>query len=276
MRPSLILTLSVAACVPLTSCDDTDCEKESLSEAVEIMTVDGGSDYYTISTASGGSWEITSIPEWITPVESSGDPSDEIRVYVENNGGGVARSGEIAISYGNGSKKCVRLSQSSRTERFHLERAQGIGWGVDVTSYMDSRGLTDQIFNTEKVRAFDPDAIAYDVNRRGADLLFQGEGMAEMKKDMEVKMNLNVKVNAFDGALSGAFDKSSMTSSKRYFAWQRALCQKKTVSLILDYYDAQENNLFTHDFAKARQRVIDAGATDRSIRELIEHYSHGQ
>jgi hypothetical protein len=256
----------------LTSCNNNENEELEMA-APSALSIDGGCDTYEIGrTNKSSAWTIVSYPEWSTPIAESGNASDAPKIYFENNGNNAERSGEVVIRYSDGTTSSVKVIQSRSTEDFHMERMQGVGWGIDLTSYMDSRGLTDQIFNKEKCRAYDEYSVSTYDSERSDITVVRGEGISSINDQLSANLNLNVKISAFSGSLSGAFDKTSMKNSKRVFAWMRGLYQQKLVRMSVDSQVAQDEKLFTYDFAKERQKVIDYNGTDSIIGELIDRY----
>lgn len=265
---SLVIAMAAIAA----ACDNSDAPALSAPDS-DMLNIDGGSEKYEIDNSTHKtSWTVLSAPEWTTISKMNGQSGEKTSVYVENNGRGVDRTGDVVIQYADGSKRSVRINQSRSTDAFHMERSQGVGWGLDVTTYMDSRAITDQIFNTEKVRAYSSDAITTQKSNRQDILYFQGESMSTVTDKLSAALNLSVKVSAFDGSLSGAFDKNSMKQSNRYFSWMRGIYQENVVTMHVDTDDAQDMGLFTYDFAAARKNVIDSKGSDESIRNLIDRY----
>lgn len=257
----------------LSACSSDELSKISPELEGNQWYVDGRSETYTMPVEMKDAWALTKVPGWSTPYATSGEAGESLKLYVENNGRGVDRTGEIVVRYANGMTRSVTITQSANSTNFNLERSQAVGWGFDVTSYMDSRALTDQVFNTSKLLKFKPNAIS--VNDHGTSMNFvtyYGDSSDSMNDNINATLQLDVKVNAFSASLDGSFGKTAMSSTKRQFAWMRGYYQQKVVTLNVDMSDAQKNGLFTMDFEAERQAVIDAEGSDASISRLINRY----
>ncbi len=249
------------------------CSKSSERTAeTDGIRLDGSCTIYSLDNGESAGWSIVEVPQWITPVKSEGGAQDAIELYVESNSLS-GREGVVAVKYANGKTVSTVVSQSASSQGASLQRSYAVGWGFDVTTYMDSRGLKDQIFNTQKVLDFNGEAIS---NRRstGTDIMvFYGESFSSLSSSLNAKLNLEkLKISTFELGLSGAFGSNALSDSKRIFSWMRGTYLERKVEFVVDAVDAQDNDLFTRDFAEERQAVIDAGGSDASIRELLERY----
>ena len=81
----------------------------------------------------------------------SGSASDDIQLYIESNARHALRTGNVTVTYTNGVTYTTRVDQSNEKPDFNLQRSYAVGWSFDVRTYMDSRGLKEQIFNTQKI-----------------------------------------------------------------------------------------------------------------------------
>ena len=270
MKRKTLFTLAMSL-LCLVSCSDTE-EYIQTTEVVKEFQINGNCDVYSLGNSESATWRIVEVPEWITPVKSNGSIEDAIELYVESNNNS-AREGVVAVEYSNGRTVSTRVSQSTRQTEVSLQRSYAVGWGFDVTTYMDSRGLMDQIFNTQKVLKFKNDAIA---NRRSTGteiLVFYGESYSQLNNSLNAHLNLDkLKISTFELGLEGTFGNNALSDSKRVFSWMRGTYLERKVEFEVDVADAQDNNLFTKDFAEERQNVINADGDDTSIRKLIERY----
>lgn len=267
MKGKTLFAFAAAMAVVL-SCSKSG-ERTAETDGIRL---DGSCTIYSLDNGESAGWSIVEVPQWITPVKSEGGAQDAIELYVESNSLS-GREGVVAVKYANGKTVSTVVSQSASSQGASLQRSYAVGWGFDVTTYMDSRGLKDQIFNTQKVLDFNGEAIS---NRRstGTDIMvFYGESFSSLSSSLNAKLNLEkLKISTFELGLSGAFGSNALSDSKRIFSWMRGTYLERKVEFVVDAVDAQDNDLFTRDFAEERQAVIDADGSDASIRELLERY----
>ena len=250
----------------VTSCNN-EYDDNSANKTVQTLVIDGSCDYLSLKNIEKAGWKIIQCPEWITPVNYSGDADEEIKIYVESYAGEGTRTGKIEVVYDNGVTRSSDVEQSQQPETY-LQRSRAVGWSYDVRTYSDSRGLRNQIFNTQKLLNFDPDAYEY-VRETSTDLQYRyGESVSELSKDMSANLNLGGKFGTFSLELQGAFGSSAANNSKRIFAKIRGLYYYRTVYINVDEYDAMENDLFTLDFKNTRKNIMEA--IDRGNQDEIE------
>lgn len=261
---ALVITLSLLSCS-----NDID---QLAPEQADILSVNGNCDIYEIDNTESAAWTITSASAWITPFKAEGVSGDIPKIYVESNSSGI-REGKITIKYKNGKSRSVTVTQSDDQTTPSIQRTYAAGWSFDVRSYMDFRGLKEQILNTQKLFNFDEDMYCVEPNKSSHIDFYYGESGSELSDDMNAKLNINGKFNSFSLDLQGSFGKSALNNSNRIYSKIRSTYQECVVYLNqFDVLDAQEENLFTADFAAERQRVIDCKGSDESVRNLINRY----
>lgn len=265
IKRSYKLTALFMAMTLVASCsseyDDSD------DKTVQTLVIDGSSDYLSLENMEKTGWKIIRCPEWITPINCSGGVGEDIKIYVESYIGEGTRAGNIEVKYDNGATRSSAIKQSQQPQTY-LQRSRAVGWSYDVRTYSDSRGLRNQIFNTQKLLNFDPDAYEYD-RQMSTDLQYRyGESVSELSKDMSANLNLGGKFGAFSLELQGAFGSNAANNSKRVFAKIRGLYYYRTVNINVDEYDAMENDLFTVDFKNTRNNIMKA--IDRGNQDEIE------
>jgi len=256
----------------LWSCANDDGSPLSESGEISSLDLNGSCDYYTVPETHASAWTIESTPGWVTAVASKGGAGDDMKFYVESNTRAM-RSGEIKICYANGSRRVISVRQSVSRGDLSIQRTYAVGWGFDIRTNYDFRGLRDQIFNTAKLNDFMPDA--YVVEKASASYLtyHYGESATELSQNINGELNVDAKYNSFKLDIQGKFGKEAINDAKRIFAWIRNSYQEAIVYFNqLDMLDAQDNNLFTADFADERRKVIEADGSDESIRTLIDKY----
>ena len=130
-------------------CSDSFDETGQMSEQTPLLSLDGSSGYFTLDNAEGQAWTVTDCPAWITPVAMQGDATDSLKFYIESNTRTPLRQGNIVVRYANSRAVTTRADQTNIPVSRDLRRSYGVGWGFDVRTYNDSRGLRDQIFSLE-------------------------------------------------------------------------------------------------------------------------------
>jgi len=273
--------MMIAGMVACTSKDDSLLENGNAAIGQpELITLDGGSDYIELANGEQAAWQIVDCPDWMVPVAEQGSVNDVIRIYVESNRRLPLRTGNITIRYANGKKHVTRADQNDEQPVIDMRRSYAAGWGFDVRTYNDSRGLRDQIFNIQRVLAFDDDLYR---NERAASTyinFYYGDDASDIQDNMQAKLNIDGKFKVFSLDLKASFGMSALNNSKRIFSWIRDVTCERVVYLNnLDLYDAQEPNpddpsmtLFTADFAQMRKEVIESNGSDAAIKGLIDHY----
>lgn len=270
MKGKILFAFAAAGLALMSSCSKSGEDVRTVE--VDEIQLDGSCVIYSLENSESAGWSIVEVPEWITPVKSDGDVQDDIELYVESNSLS-GRAGVVAVKYANGKTVSTRVSQSAGQTEASLQRSYAVGWGFDVTTYMDSRGLKDQIFNTQKVLDFNNEAILNNRSTETDIMVFYGESYSSLNSSLNARLNLDdLKIGTFELGLEGAFGSNAMSDSKRIFSWMRGTFLERKIEFTLDVFDVQENNLFTRDFAEERRKVINADGDDTNVRELIERY----
>mgnify|MGYP002855289884 CR=1 FL=1 len=263
----------MAAAVLLASACSSEQDALQTIAGTTVLNIDGGCNVYEITNSEQSAWQIVECPDWVTPVKTEGAAGDDIKVYVESNSGASLRQGDITIAYQNGKMATTRAEQSNSQPTFNLQRSFAVGWSFDVRTYNDSRGLRDQVFNTQKIYNDNPETYFNDVRAATSIDFYYGTDASELSNDMSGKLNIQGKYNLFSLDLQGSFGKSALNNSKRIFSWIRGLYSEREVYLVgLDLGDAQDYNWFTRDFTDMRNKVISSGGSDESIELLLERY----
>ena len=232
------------------------------------------SDNDTLANASDGSWQIVECPLWITPVKTSGlSAADTIKLYVESNSRTPLRTGDIVVQYADGRTVTTRAEQTNEQPKVDMRRNHASGWGFDVRTYNDSRGLRDQIFNLQKLLDQDPEFYRIERNTASDLKLFFGDDASSLQSDINGEAKVEGKFGLFKLDLQASFGMTSLQDTKRIFSWVRAYYNEYVVYMnSVDMEDAQTNNYFTLDFAEMRKKVIDSGGSDETIAQLIDRY----
>ncbi len=247
-------------------------ESEQTEKVTKEFRINGNCDVYSLGNKESARWSIVESPAWITPVKSDGDVTDDIKLYVESNSF-AERNGVVIVKYSNGKTISTRVSQSTEQTKMSLQRAYAVGWSFDVRTYMDSRGLREQVFNTQKIHEYDGEMYTVENHTTSKTQYYFGESSQELSSDMTAKLKLDGKFNAFSLNLQGSFGKTAINNSKRIFSWIRGLYPQKMVYLFqFDMKYAVENDFLTADFAAMRNAIINNGGTDASIQRMIDLY----
>ena len=274
---AIVAITTIVAC---TSEDGTSQEDSTALVQPELITLDGGSDYIELTNGEQTSWQIVDCPDWMVPVTAEGSANDVIRLYVESNRRFPVRTGNITIRYANGKSHVTRADQNNEQPAIDMRRSYAAGWGFDVRTYNDSRGLRDQIFNIQRLIDFDDDLYH---NERAASsyiYFYYGDDASDLQNNMQAKLNIDGKFAVFSLDLKASFGMSAINNSKRIFSWIRDItCEREVYLNNLDLYDAQQPDpsnpsatLFTTDFAQTRKEIIESGGSDATIKRLIDHY----
>ena len=270
------LMTAVALMSGLTACDNQDELTASGASNGSVLTMNGNCDIYTLQNSENADWTITSCPDWVTPVQTSGSATSDIQLYVESNGLAPLRQGNIVVEYANGKKRITRAEQNNNQSGWSIQRSYAVGWSFDVRTYDDSRGLRQQIFNTQKMKAQNPNIYVSEPSTNTNFQFFYGENVSDLQKNMSGKLNLetdSVKYNTFNLSLEGNFGKTVLSNSKRIFSWIRQVYHQQRIYLTnFDEEDAQESGWFTADFQAMRKEVIDQKGSDAAVSRLIEMY----
>ena len=178
------------------ACNEIDSPNGDAAPNSQELNIDGNCEIYSLNNHEGTSWSIVSDVEWIVPVKSSGEVSDNIEIYVESNSSGN-RTGAITIEYSNGVTKSTTVQQNTSQPHSSLQKSYAVGWGIDITTYMDSRGLKDQIFNTQRVINANPQYLLNTRSTIQDILVFYGDSYATLNEDINASLSTDIKVSAF-------------------------------------------------------------------------------
>ena len=271
MKKIILLTFATSLFC-FTSCSETEDFLQT-SEMAEEIQIDGNCDVLSLGNNESAAWSIVESPTWITPVNPDGGVSDEIKLYVESNGS-AERKGVVTVKYSNGKTVSTRVAQSTDQTNVSLQKSYAIGWGLDITSYMDSRGLKDQILNTQKViNTLGPQYIQYENSTSSDILVFYGDDYQTLNDNISASLSANVKVSAFELGLKGQFGNNALKDTKRFFSWMRGTYVERRANIInIDLKSAYSSGVLTIDFEQQYNEVVSSGGSDESIRNLISRY----
>lgn len=271
-----LLTVGMVAC----SSEDELLQDGAALSQPQLITLDGGSDYIELAKGEQAAWQVVDCPDWMVPVAKQGSADEAIRIYVESNRRLPLRTGNITIRYANGKSYVTRADQNDTQPGIDMRRSYAAGWGFDVRTYNDSRGLRDQIFNIQRLLNYDANIYRNDKAASTKIDFYYGDDVSNMQNDMSAKLNVDGKFGLFSLDLKANFGMSALNDSKRIFSWIRDVtCERMVYLNNLDAYDAQNPDpedpnvtLFTTDFARMRQEVIDSEGSDEMVRRLINNY----
>lgn len=257
-------------------CSDSFDETGQMSEQTPLLSLDGSSGYFTLDNAEGQAWTVTDCPAWITPVAMQGDATDSLKFYIESNTRTPLRQGNIVVRYANSRAVTTRADQTNIPVSRDLRRSYGVGWGFDVRTYNDSRGLRDQIFSLEKLderhRGMYRNEIATAIDAT----FYYGDDASDLQSDINAKLNLEGKFGMFSLDLKANFGMSAVNNSKRIFSWMRDYTSERLVYLNSpDFTDMQKTLPFTADFMAIRDSVTKyafSKESDKYVRTLIDYY----
>lgn len=276
------MTAAIAA-LTFTSCsqdDDAANADDVATGQPAVLAIDGGENYIDLTTAADADWQIVDCPKWIVPVASSGLASDTIRIYVESNHRLPLRTGDIIVRYANGKTRTTRAEQDNTQSQPNLQRSFAVGWGFDVRTYNDSRGLRDQLFSIQRIMKDNDDALRRDERSASNRIdFFYGDDASDLEKNMKGSLTIDGKFKVFSLDLQANFGMSAINNSKRIFSWIRDHCTEYvTYFNNVDFKTAQKttnenpNGWFTTDFATLRKEIIDSDGSQESIEKLINNY----
>lgn len=282
-KTRVLLALKLISCFTLfISCADDPSPSPS-PVCPQTLTIDGACRSYKLNPNHIGKWSVISSPAWALPVNRTGLSNDKIEIYVENNSR-QTRNGIIEIKYDDGTVQNVPIRQSTDEGIPSIQRRFAVGWGVDVRTYNDQRGMRNQIFNYLKIKMYEKnqDRSIYQnqVNTNTRLEIAEGNDVSSVGKEMAIEAGIDGKFNAFQLELRGAYGTKASMQEKRYFIHMRQHYLQRDISLNnIDLNDVQNvhldgftPSLFTVDFAFERQKVINANASDESISELFDMY----
>lgn len=275
MKKIIYLMAAVALMTGLEACNNESIEDTGKEAATQptVLTLDGGSDYVSLTKGEQADWKITNCPEWVTPVAMSGEATDTIRLYIESNRQLPLRQGNITVRYGNGKTHTTRAEQNDSQPALDMRRSYAAGWGFDVRTYNDSRGLRDQIFNIQRINQYDDDIYRSEISRATDTKFFYGDDASDMQNDMKGQLSIDGKFKVFSLDVQASFGMNAINNSKRIFSWIRDITGERVVYLnALDPGKAQEKELFTTDFKKLRQEIIKSQGSDATISRLVNNY----
>lgn len=268
-------TVAAMALMLTLGCSDSLNDAEALESAKQYMH-DGTSGYFYLENSQGQAWTISDCPAWITPCATQGTAADAIKLYIESNTRTPLRRGDIVVRYANGVSTTTRAEQDNTQTSRDLRRSYSVGWGFDVRTYNDSRGLRDQIFSLEKLDEKHPGMYHNESSTSINASFYYGDDASDLQSDINAKMQLDGKFGMFSLDLKANFGMSSVSNSKRIFSWLRDYTAERLVYLDNpDYFTMLTTMPFTHDFITARDNVIKYAHTEQAdeyIRQLIDYY----
>lgn len=273
MKRFCIATSIAMAMLAVVSCssEQDDFTGNGVESTDNQLIITGDCAIYEVANPTGAGWHITSVPDWITPVAASGAKSEKIMLYVESNTVDP-REASVEVRYDNGASRAIAVTQSTEQTGLSLQRANAVGWGIDVRTHRDSRGLTDQIFNAQKVLAYYRKGISNEVYTHTDITMCYGSSYEEFQGAIAAALHIDIPGDAFSLDLEGAFGKNTLRQSNRAFSWARERFDERRVAFELDPVEAAMGGTLTADFQKQFDEVVKSNGSDESIRNLIDRY----
>lgn len=279
----ILVALQLGLCFTLCIACADEPSPTSTTSPSQTLSIDGACRNYELNTSHPGNWSVISSPAWALPVKKTGSRDEKIELYVENNCR-QQRSGNIVVKYQDGYVHTIPVVQSIADSVQSIQKRFAVGWGIDVRTYNDQRGVRSQIFNALKIKRYgelENRKIYIDQVNTATHLeIEEGNDIKAIAKNMSVEAGIEGNFHAFQLELNGAYGTKAAMQDNRYFVHMRQHYLQRDISLNnLSYEEAQtvilENlspSLFTVDFANQRQKVINADGSDESIRELFDMY----
>lgn len=240
----LLLLLMLPA---LSACHDSNAPEEDIDYTDSTrLSYSAACQTDTLRFKASGKWAVESCPDWITPVKSTGSGDIILPLYLEQNDGGIDRSGEIVIQYSGDSSLKLQINQVSSDLNGNyldtLPETFGLGWGYDITTDIaDISGVKGQIFNSAELRKeFGKSVIRYENNATTQIIYTKAESTESLQRQMGGKVEAGVDVKVASARVSVAFEQQINEQIDRLYVWCRDFRQIKSAYLAdVDIYDPE-------------------------------------
>lgn len=191
--------------------------------------------------------EAYSDVDWIT-LPANWNPQDgRLPLYIQENGDGVMRKGNVVIS-DNNRRVAVRITQLTYDDDMvgptTFSKAQAIGWGYDVgEAYADVSAVRGQIFDEQALRNSNEGAEVIKTGTQTiTDLVFKkGESAETLEKEIAGRAGLGVDVGIAAVTINVEFSKQIKEQKERLYVWCRDIRAVKNAyfSNSVDLYDPE-------------------------------------
>lgn len=178
---------------------------------------------------------------------TSGKGAGKVKLCVLDPTDNSTRTGKLIITYENGSKIEVALTQKGSADNAGIEggasgrKKRGIGYGYNAfKGYASFRCIMNPVFQIAKMEEDDgitteggsEARIVYSDGESSIDYREEsGSNIAELERSLNANVNLGLDFGAFSGELESNFDRKYKTDTNYQFAWLDTLVTRFAASI---------------------------------------------
>ena len=219
-------------------------------------------------------WNVESDCDWLTIEVDNGYGNGVVPVYVQQNDGGIDRTGNIRLQFEDGTKVDISVCQeasdlNSYGVLVNLPMTYGVGWGYDYSvDHADIDGIRGQIVDEAKLnRITGNQALITEAYASNYTRCVSEQSSARLIEKVSGELSAGVDIKIASAKLSGSFSKQTTENVDRLYVWYRDMRSVRKAHMSADLSDIAKNCL-TNDFKKA----IDALKNGGSVKDFVNKY----
>ena len=265
-------TIIVLGIIMTLACTRDDVQVEVITP--QAIHYDAVCQRDTIRFSSNTDWIVDSDCDWLTIEVDNGYGNGVVPVYVQQNDGGIDRTGNILLQFENGTKVDISVCQeasdlNSYGVLVNLPMTYGVGWGYDYSvDHADIDGIRGQIVDEAKLnRITGNQALITEAYASNYTQCVSEQSSARLIEKVSGELSAGVDIKIASAKLSGSFSKQTTENVDRLYVWYRDMRSVRKAHMSADLSDIAKNCL-TNDFKKA----IDALKNGGSVKDFVNKY----
>ena len=269
-RECYLIVLSVI--ITTLACTHDDVQVEVVSPQTLIWDASCQRDSIVFNADCG--WNVESDCDWLTIEVDNGYGNGVVPVYVQQNDGGIDRTGNIHLQFEDGTKVDISVCQeasdlNSYGVMVNLPMTYGVGWGYDYSvDHADIDGIRGQIVDEAKLnRITGNQALITEAYASNYTQCVSEQSSARLIEKVSGELSAGVDIKIASAKLSGSFSKQTTENVDRLYVWYRDMRSVRKAHMSADLSDIAKNCL-TNDFKKA----IDALKNGGSVKDFVNKY----
>lgn len=219
-------------------------------------------------------WSVESDCDWLTIEVENGYGNGVVPVYVQQNDGGIDRTGSILLLFEDGTKVDILVCQeasdlNSYGVLVNLPMTYGVGWGYDYSvDHADIDGIRGQIVDEAKLNKITGNqALITETFASNYTQCVSEQSSARLIEKVSGGLSAGVDIKIASAKLSGSFSKQTTENVDRLYVWYRDMRSVRKAHMNADLSYIAKNCL-TNDFKKA----INALKKGDSVKDFVNKY----
>lgn len=259
---------------------------------VNVLEFPRVNSFQEIDTQGKGDWEVTDYPEWAAPMETTGDASTPINLFVETNSEDDDRSATIRVKFADENVSEYSILQhgtisdtdnGTELSKKDLKLTYGVGYSTNVfgssqTEKYNVNATTPLNFTKlykELKDAGESDAMVDEERYFSRIESVTGSSTSAIANQLSINAGIEVGISAFKLSVEGGYSKSSNSDERYEYALeeiQHVVGSRQLRSGMLKYFAENNINIFQSTFNSYREALANNPADTKTMDAILTLY----